>query len=122
MLQVIQKLTLILRIRPDNRDQPKCRAVVRMPNIHDITVSIDSATGSIDSARLSGIEPSFLYQLERWMVPGWSTVQKGFRQIPFFTMYVVAGRNLPVPASGCPDKRRNLFLSIERAGMSHLHQ
>jgi len=68
------------------------------------------------------VEPSFLYQLERWMVPGWSTVQKGFRQIPFFTMYVVAGRNLPVPASGYPDKRRNLFLSIERAGMSHLHQ
>ena len=93
-----------------------------MPNSHDITVSNDSATVSIDSARLSGIEPSFLYQLERWMVPGWSTVQKGFRQIPFFTMYVVVGSNLPVPASGCPDKRRNLFFSIERGGMSHLHQ
>jgi hypothetical protein len=111
MLQVIQKLTLILRIRPDNRDQPKCRAVVRMPNTTAITKSYSD-----------GVEPSFLYQLERWMVPGWSTVQKDFRQIPFFTMYVVAGRNLPVLASGCPDKRRNLFLSIERAGMSHLHQ
>jgi hypothetical protein len=50
-----------------------------MPNNINMTTSNGSATVSNDSAIMLEIEPSFLYQLERWMVPGWSTVQKGLR-------------------------------------------
>jgi len=64
--EVVRNFTSIeiFIIRPDNRDLPKRRAVVCMPN-------------SMTMRR--GVEPSFLYQLERWMVPGWSTVQESLR-------------------------------------------
>ena len=45
------------------------------------------------------------------MVPGWSTVQKGFRQIPF-SRCIELGRNLPLTGIRLPGYRQNLFSQL----------
>ncbi len=47
------------------------------------------------------------------MVPGWSTFQEGFRQIPLFTMYVVAEKITSQASVRLPDTGKTCSLQYE---------